>query len=80
MNKTLNLLVRQRRRKNMKQTELAEILGYQGSQYVSNIERGVAPIPLNQIAKWARVLDIPKRPLMKALISDYKAQLERRLS
>jgi transcriptional regulator with XRE-family HTH domain len=37
----------------MKQTELAEKLGYDSAQFLSNVERGVAPMPrfwLNRLA------------------------------
>ena len=58
-----------RKQANVTQGELAEQLGYANAQFISNIERGLANLPLVQVTKAAKALGVPREELMAKVIS-----------
>jgi transcriptional regulator with XRE-family HTH domain len=66
-----------RERANISQAELATKLGLRSAQSISNIERGIAPLPLKMVKRMADILKVDKRAFVEALILDCKWKLER---
>ena len=62
----------QRRRKDLglNQDQVAKILNYKDKQAISNIERGVAPLPFNRIKKLANLLKLERKRLAKLACLD----------
>jgi SOS-response transcriptional repressor LexA len=52
------------------QDRVAAVLKYKDKQAVSNIERGVAPLPLNKIQKLAELLQVEPKILAKLTLLD----------
>lgn len=69
----------QRRRKELKlnQDQVARILNYKDKQAISNIERGVAPLPFNRIKKLAKLLELERKRLAKLACLDKDPELFR---
>jgi SOS-response transcriptional repressor LexA len=59
------------------QDRVAEVLKYKDKQAVSNIERGVAPLPLNKIRKLAELLQVEPKSLAKLTLLDKEPELFR---
>jgi len=57
------------------QDKVAEVLNYKDKQAVSNIERGVAPLPLNKIRKLAGLLQVEPKALAKLTLMDKEPDL-----
>lgn len=53
---TLRRIAVRREELNMKQAELARVLGYTSRSTVSRVENGTLPLPVNSIHKWAVAL------------------------
>lgn len=70
-------LVRQyRTKKDMTQLELAELLGYETTQFVSLFERGLSKIPLATIGELIVILGIPEKKVMDTLVKAYANNLK----
>lgn len=54
-----------RKKLGFNQDYLAKELSYKDKQAISNIERGVAPLPFNRIAKLAQLLGVERKKLAK---------------
>jgi transcriptional regulator with XRE-family HTH domain len=73
----LRTLIRQRRKAlGLTQRELGKALGIHG-QFISNIERGVAPLPRSQYRKLARALRVPLLSIIRADIKDYRLEIRK---
>lgn len=48
-----------RAKKRIAQKHIADRLGYTTTNFVSRIERGAAPVPLDRVAEFARAYDLP---------------------
>ncbi len=57
------------------QDKVAAVLNYKDKQAVSNIERGVAPLPLNKIQKLAGLLEVEPKVLAKLTLLDKEPTL-----
>jgi len=57
------------------QDRVADVLKYKDKQAVSNIERGVAPLPLNKIKKLAELLKVEPKSLAKLTLLDKEPEL-----
>lgn len=78
--KEQSLLMRVLRyRNNLSQKELAEICGYETPQFISNIERGLAGIPLHVAKLLAKRKLVSKVELKLAMLVDYKNLLNKEL-
>jgi transcriptional regulator with XRE-family HTH domain len=74
-----SFLKKARLAKKLSQAELASILGYQNSQYISDWERGYSPIPLKRILDLSEALNIDSQVLFDLLVDLSKERLERDL-
>ena len=63
------LINKKRKVKGLSQKELAFKLGFSTSQFISNIERGLADIPVNKAVQFAKILDIDESEFL-GLISE----------
>ena len=73
-----DLLREFRSRHGFTQMDLAEMLGYETPQFISNIEIGKAKIPLS-VAKRLIPLGLNTSALKSIYLRDYKKKLERKL-
>jgi len=58
------------------QIEVANSMGYNNNQTISNIERGKCGLPANKIIKICKFLNIDIEILKNAIIEDWKENLE----
>lgn len=78
--KTSTLIRNARLRKGIGQAELGALLGYTpNGQFVSNIERGLARVPVDKIVATARILGISPEEIRDALIADFTIALNRNI-
>lgn len=77
MNKTKSgdLLKKYRKKRKMKQREIAAHFGWTTSMFVSNLERGKSALPPKQFKTWSKLLGIPLNKLVEAHVADYKAKV-----
>lgn len=61
------------------QWSLAEHLGWTTGQFISNIERGQASIPIKDFKKFAKVLKVNVDLLVKAYLTDIERQVREEL-
>jgi ribosome-binding protein aMBF1 (putative translation factor) len=73
------LIKKAREEKGMSQGMLARKLGYGSGQFISNIERNRAPLPLVKFKMVARALDISMKKLADARVRGDKAKVYRKL-
>lgn len=64
-----------RSKKGLTQRELAEVLGFETAQFISNMERGKAPIPAHLIPRLSALLAIPETAFVDYLLRTYKARI-----
>ena len=58
------------------QMEIAELLGYESAQFVSNWERNLCSAPTKSWAGICGYLRIPIQSIINAAVADYKDQLK----
>ena len=63
------LLRKQRESLGLNQDFVSEKLGYKNSQFISNIERGLANVPLKKISDFAKILKMPESTLRDAVFN-----------
>jgi SOS-response transcriptional repressor LexA len=61
-------IARRREELGLTQRDVAAALGYGGPQFISNIERGLAGLPLRQYRKLARALSVSLEGLLEATV------------
>lgn len=64
----------------MSQEYIAESMGYTTSQYVSNIERGVSPVPMEYIKKLHDIAGVDLKDTRAVLYRLYTEQIKELLS
>ncbi|MDH5405062.1 MAG: helix-turn-helix domain-containing protein [Candidatus Aminicenantes bacterium] len=70
------LFIRRRRKElGLNQDFLAKELNYKDKQAISNIERGVAPLPFNRIIKLAQLLGVERKKIAKLACLDKESKL-----
>lgn len=57
------------------QADLGYKLGFSSPQFISNVERGLAPLPIKHAHKLSRLLNIPVDAIIKAKAADVAATL-----
>lgn len=67
---TSTVIAKYRKAKGLKQIEVAKKLGHTTAQAVSNIERGVTAVPRSSIKMYCKILSIPRKELVNALVDD----------
>jgi transcriptional regulator with XRE-family HTH domain len=65
-----------REKKGMTQLDLARKLDYSTPQFVSLFERGLSKVPMETLGFLIKVLGIPEKKIVYALVSSYKEELE----
>lgn len=80
MNRAGKLIKERRLKKNITQWELAYDLGLSTAQFISNIERGRAPLPAKYIPKLSSCLKVSAKTLMEANIKDYYEKMEQEVA
>lgn len=68
-----------RHAKDYSQSDLADLLGYGSAQFISDWERGYAPIPMVRLTEISKLLEIDRDALFELLISFSKDRLEQDL-
>lgn len=69
--KNMAIVIKESRiRAGVTQTALAEVLGFGNSQFISNIERGLAALPACHFKKVAKILNISCEDLISAYVKD----------
>ena len=71
-----NLVKKHRLFQSISQNDLAVALGYKNAQFVSNVERGMCSIPLQQIDAVIKLLGINPFEMRKALIYDFEETID----
>lgn len=74
-----NLLIKYRRIKNLSQDKLGIKLGYNNGQTISNVERGLAGLPLASIREACIILDIDREEFIKATVDDFEQRVRLKL-
>lgn len=69
-----DLLASGRRKQGLTQKFLSEKLKLSSPQCISNIERGVAPIPSKHVRKLSKLLDVPPADFFEAYVKDERAR------
>lgn len=76
-NKQLGEIIQQhRKQKGLTQMELATKLGYDTPQFISNLERGLAKIPMNTIGQLIVLLDISEKKIVQMHLDAYQSILK----
>lgn len=70
MSKLGNLVRAAREKQNLTQADVGYGLGYTSAQFISNVERGVASLPVKQIAPVSRLLKLNEDAIIKAKADD----------
>lgn len=61
------------------QSELAKMLGYKTSQYISNYERGLCNPAPEVTMMFMDVFDVPKRQIKSMMLKQYAEKLDQML-
>jgi transcriptional regulator with XRE-family HTH domain len=69
-----------REKKNMTQLDLAKILGYETSQFVSLFERGLSKIPMEVLGQLVIILGIPEKHFKAILLKDFELEISAKIS
>lgn len=76
MDDTLGQMVREyRKKKEMTQLELSNLLGYESMQFVSLFERGISKIPQKVMGKLIVILGIPEKKFIQHLVGEFESEL-----
>lgn len=68
--RTGTLIRNWRERRGISQAQLSKILKLSTAQSVSNIERGITPLPAKHISKIAKAFGVPQKKVIRALLND----------
>ena len=76
MRELSKLLKERREALGIPQKAFAADLGWLSGQYISNIERGLCPFPLESIKKASKILDLAPAKIRKAFIMDAANEID----
>lgn len=79
MKSAAEILKTYRKKHNFSQREIAEWMGLSCAQSVSNVERGLSPLPVHWIPVLEVELSIPRGMLLTAFLSQLKSRIEKRM-
>lgn len=68
-----------REKKGMTQLELARLLGYDTSQFVSLFERGLSKAPLEVLGRLVVILGLPEKNFKSLILKDFQDEVNERL-
>jgi len=68
-----------REKKDLSQGDVASILGYKNGQLISNLERGIAPIPFKKLIPFCELIGCPREIMRDALFSEYVTKIRNKL-
>ncbi len=78
MGKLVGQYIREMREKrNLSQGDVAKLLSLKTAQSISNIERGVSPLPRSKIKKLSEILGIPRGELMTIALKEVQDRYAR---
>lgn len=69
-----------REKKNMTQLDLARILGYETSQFVSLFERGLSKVPMEVLGQLVIILGIPEKHFKAILLKDFESEINAKIN
>ena len=72
-----NYIKANRERLNISQRELSEYLKLSSPQFISNIERGVAPIPTKMLGKLSKKLKIDVDDIIELMVEEARTELKK---
>lgn len=76
--KKLGLAIKTAREaKGLTQSDLAKALGLSSAQFISNIERGVAPLPPHFVPPISRLLQVSEKRLIELIVDVYRSRVLR---
>lgn len=64
-----------REKKGLSQSDVASMLGLRTAQSISNIERGVSPLPRAKIKRFAGILGVSKGEIVNVLMSEMQERV-----
>ena len=70
MSKAGKIIKEKRAELKLSQEDITSFLKFSSPQYISNIERGVSPLPAKHVKKISNLLQIPSQLLENAAIED----------
>lgn len=71
-------LIKQKRMEvGISQKDLGETIGFQGGQYISNLERGKCTFPPSYIAKLSKALRLDSEAIIRAMVADCRDKLKK---
>jgi len=70
-----NLIRITRRNRRISQEHLSVSLGYKNAQMISNVERGLAGIPVHTVPTLCEVLGLKEEVVISNMVSDYRMHL-----
>lgn len=79
MNTFGQYLKEKREHTGMSQTTLAKKMGWSGPQFVSNLERGRANIPVRSLTRFCKLIKITPQKAVEAHITKYAKELNTRV-
>lgn len=78
--KTLALYLKSARQEaGFSQSDVASILGYRNSQFISNWERGVSAPPMKVLGKLVDLYRIDKQTVIEVILKDTRDYLEQEI-
>jgi transcriptional regulator with XRE-family HTH domain len=73
------LLSQGRKQKALSQKEVADAMGYSTAQFISNIERGSAVIPLHLLARLIRLYGLNGQQVVAMMMDGHEKALRKKL-
>jgi len=61
------------------QSDVAKVIGVSTPQNISNVERGVSPIPFDHLEEWVSFIGANKNTVMKLLMNNYRKKVRKGL-
>jgi len=76
MGKIVGKIIRKgRETAGVSQREIAKVLKLKTAQSISNIERGVSPLPATAVKKLSKLIDVPAEELVEAVMLEKRKKV-----
>ena len=80
VNETIGKLIHHYRiRKGLTQSDLARLLGHESPQFVSNLERGRAGVPIETLGMLCALINLPEKSTVQLMLSTYERELNKQI-